>query len=84
MESDSDDEDVEMSVKDRLLGLRARIFGLKKTPTEVESSVPQCVSKLSKLIKSCFVVKVCEDSQSLYCAYCASRFFFRVCQNADL
>lgn len=46
LDSDTEDEeDAEMSVKDRLLSLVARISGLQKTPIEVEESKLQSASK---------------------------------------
>ena len=40
-----DEEDLEMSVKDRLLSLVVRVIGLKRKPIEVEESRPQSASK---------------------------------------
>ena len=48
IESDSDtedEEDAQMSLKDRLLGLVARVIGLKRTAVEVEGTRPQSASK---------------------------------------
>ncbi|KAM7408499.1 hypothetical protein PAMA_002295 [Pampus argenteus] len=51
LDSDSEDEeDAKKSVKDRLLGLVARVLGLKMTPIEVEECRLQSHKSLKKLI----------------------------------
>ncbi|XP_041802824.1 ryanodine receptor 2-like [Chelmon rostratus] len=50
-----DDEDAEMSVKDRLLSLVVRVIGLKRKPIEVEESRPQSAKSLNKLISETMV-----------------------------
>ena len=53
MDSDSEDEeDNEMSVKDRLLGLVARVSGLRQTSTEEEECRPQGASKSIYVLKA--------------------------------
>lgn len=65
LDSDTEDEDSEMSVKDRLLSLVARISGLKKTLIEVEESKPQSASKCI------YVVKALSLSHLVRFGYCA-------------
>ncbi|KAM7385413.1 hypothetical protein PAMP_001499 [Pampus punctatissimus] len=56
LDSDSEDEeDAEKSVKDRLLGLVARVLGLKMTPIEVEECRLQSPKSLKKLISETMV-----------------------------
>ncbi|XP_071061794.1 ryanodine receptor 2 isoform X1 [Pseudochaenichthys georgianus] len=51
LDSDTEDEeDAEMSLKDRLLSLVARVTGLRKTPIEAEGSRPQSAKSLKTLI----------------------------------
>lgn len=53
MYSDTEDEeDAEMSLKDQLLSLAARVIGLKKTPIEVEESRERSVSKCLHVVKA--------------------------------
>ncbi|XP_044070697.1 ryanodine receptor 2 isoform X3 [Siniperca chuatsi] len=55
LDSDTEDEeDAEMSIKDRLLSLAAIVIGLKKTPIEVEER-PQSAKSLKKLISETMV-----------------------------
>ncbi|XP_071336383.1 ryanodine receptor 2 isoform X3 [Trachinotus anak] len=55
LDSDSEDEEHEMSVKDRLLSLVARVCGLRKTPVEAEKCGPQNAKSLKKLISDTMV-----------------------------
>nr|XP_046257248.1 ryanodine receptor 2 isoform X2 [Scatophagus argus] len=56
LDSDTnDDEDAEMSVKDRLLSLVARVTRLKKKPIEVVESRPQSAKSLKQLISETMV-----------------------------
>ncbi|XP_022619295.1 ryanodine receptor 2-like isoform X4 [Seriola dumerili] len=56
LDSESEDEeDAEMSVKDRLLSLVARVSGLRKTPIEAEECRPQSAKSLKKLISEMMV-----------------------------
>ncbi|KAG7228617.1 hypothetical protein INR49_013303 [Caranx melampygus] len=56
LDSDSEDEeDAEMSVKDRLLSLVARVSGLRKTPAEAEEGRLQSTKSLKKLISETMV-----------------------------
>ncbi|XP_070696712.1 ryanodine receptor 2 [Pempheris klunzingeri] len=56
MISDTEDEvDAEISVKDRLLSLVARVLGLKRTHEEVEESKSQSAKSLKKLISETMV-----------------------------
>ncbi|XP_068576132.1 ryanodine receptor 2 isoform X5 [Cebidichthys violaceus] len=56
LDSDTEDEeDAEMSLKDRLLSLVVRVIGLMKTPIEVEGSRPQSAKSLKTLISETMV-----------------------------
>uniref|UniRef100_A0A672JJC7 Ryanodine receptor 2b (cardiac) n=1 Tax=Salarias fasciatus TaxID=181472 RepID=A0A672JJC7_SALFA len=56
LDSDSEDEeDAEMSVKERLLGLMARVAGLHKTPTDMEDRRSQNPKSLKTLISETMV-----------------------------
>ncbi|XP_059214929.1 ryanodine receptor 2 [Centropristis striata] len=50
-----DEEDAELSLRDRLVSLVARVVGLKKTPAEVELSRPQSAKSLKTLISETMV-----------------------------
>ncbi|KAL7383245.1 hypothetical protein ABVT39_007231, partial [Epinephelus coioides] len=50
-----DEEDAEMSLKERLLSLVVRVIGLKKTPIEEEGSRPQITKSLKTLISDTMV-----------------------------
>ncbi|XP_078017038.1 ryanodine receptor 2 [Epinephelus lanceolatus] len=53
LDSDTEDEeDAEMSLKERLLSLVVRVIGLKKTPIEEEGSRPQIASKCIYSLKT--------------------------------
>ncbi|KAM9345211.1 ryanodine receptor 2-like [Symphorus nematophorus] len=56
LDSDTEDEEnLEMSVRDRLLSLVARVTGLKRKPIEVEESRPQSSKSLKKLVSETMV-----------------------------